>query len=98
MDPPTARPLFRESDDDVDRRIAADMNCLVDTRRLSTQEKIALACRMLADKGHARTLAGQITARGDQGDSYWTTGFGVGFSEACTSNLVLIDGEMHVIG
>lgn len=65
--------------------------------RLALPKRLALACRYLADHGHAATLAGQITVRADDKDSFWTTNFGQGFSEARASNVVRCDGDMNVI-
>ncbi len=58
---------------------------------------LALACRMLADEGHARTLAGQVTARAEQPGTYWTTQWGRAFPEATADNLVRFDDDMQVV-
>lgn len=63
----------------------------------SSKEKIALSCRYLADEGHAKTLAGQVTVRAEQPGTFWTTHFGSGFADVRTSNLVRVDSEMNVI-
>jgi|SRR5690625_673422 len=66
------------------------------TQHWNTQEKIALACRMLADQGHWHGgLAGQFTAKGDEPDTYWTLPFGVGADEAQASNLIQIDDDLR---
>jgi L-fuculose-phosphate aldolase len=59
--------------------------------------KLALACRILADEGHARTLTGQITARAESHETFWTTRFDVGFSETTTSSLLRVSGAMSVL-
>ena len=48
----------------------------------SARQKIALACRILADEVHESALAGQITARGEKPGTYWMLSFGLGFDEA----------------
>lgn len=52
------------------------------------REKLALSCRILANQGHESALAGQITARGDEPNTYWMLSFGLGFDEAQRSNIV----------
>jgi L-fuculose-phosphate aldolase len=57
----------------------------------TTRQKIALASRILASEGHWRGLAGQITCRGPRPADMLTLGFGMGFDEACASNLSIVD-------
>ena len=61
------------------------------------RQKMALACRILADEGHESALAGQITARGDNPGTYWMLSFGLGFDEATASNLVLVDDDLNLL-
>ena len=63
----------------------------------SLRQKIALTCRILAAEGHESALAGQITARGDRPGTYWMLSFGLGFDEACASNLVLVDDDLKLL-
>ena len=63
----------------------------------SLRQKLALACRMLANDGHASGLAGQITARGEDPSTFWTQRFGLGLEEMSASNLLLVDGDLNVI-
>ena len=64
----------------------------------SVPQKLALACRMLADNGHWRGgLAGQITARGEQPGTFWTLRFGYGADEATASDLILIDENLKAL-
>jgi len=59
-------------------------------------QKLALACRMLADNGHWRGgIAGQISARGEQPGTFWTLRFGYGADEAVASELILIDEDLN---
>jgi len=59
--------------------------------------KVALACRILAEQGHESALAGQITARGPRPNTYWMLSFGLGFEEAMTSNIVLVDQQLTIV-
>ncbi len=63
----------------------------------SLRQKMALACRILAAEGHESALAGQITTRGDRSGTYWMLSFGLGFDEACASNIVLVDDDLRLI-
>ena len=78
---------------EVDRNIAAGLRASSFTAR----EKLALACRILADEGHARTLAGQITVRAQPAGSFWTTRFGLGFGEITVGQLLRVDEEMRTV-
>jgi len=92
----THKSFLTESDRTISRQVDRDMRAELTGTIFSETEKIALACRILADHGHAQTLAGQITVRADDA-SYWTTGFGAGFAESSVSNLVRVDHEMKVV-
>src|SRR5215470_5250611 len=63
----------------------------------SLRQKIALTCRILAGEGHESALAGQITARGERPGTYWMLSFGLGFDEACASNIVLVDDDLNLL-
>jgi L-fuculose-phosphate aldolase len=60
------------------------------------RQKVALAGRILNSEGHWRGLAGQITCRADSptDTNMVTFGFGVGFDEACASDLSLVDKDL----
>lgn len=61
------------------------------------QQKMALACRILATEGHESGLAGQITARGPRPGTYWMLSFGLGFDEATATNIVLCDDDLNLL-
>jgi L-fuculose-phosphate aldolase len=87
--------FFTRSAEQIARRLDNDMSRALETSAFSPVEKLALACRILADEGHARTLAGQITVRAESRDTFWTTHFGAGLAGASVDNLVRVDGEMQ---
>lgn len=89
--------FFSESASEVARRVDAQMEATLGESEFSLPQKLALACRMLAQEGHARTLAGQVTARDRDSATFWSTNFKLGFSEARASNLLRIDSAMSVI-
>src|SRR5580692_3730168 len=73
--------FFTRSAEQIARRLDEDMSRALEVSAFSPLEKLALACRLLADEGHARTLAGQITVRAESRETFWTTNFGAGLAE-----------------
>ncbi len=67
------------------------------TEKLSTREAVAQTCRTLFAFGHDSGLAGQITARAEQPNTYWTQRLGLGFDEITAENLLLVDEDLNVI-
>ena len=63
----------------------------------STRQKLALTCRILYDGGHDSGLAGQITCRAEQPDTFYTQQLGLGFDEIATSNLINVDQDLQVV-
>lgn len=89
--------FFARSSEEIYRRLDDEMNQSLGGSTFSLLEKLALACRVLADEGHARTLAGQITVRAEARDTFWTTNYGAGLAETTVGNLVRVDGEMRPV-
>jgi L-fuculose-phosphate aldolase len=89
--------FFAKGAETIAETIDREMSNILGTSRFTPQENLALACRLLADEGHARTLAGQITMRADQRETLWTTSFGVGFAETSAGNLLRVDDEMQTV-
>jgi L-fuculose-phosphate aldolase len=78
----------------VDRELAA----FAKASPWNAKQKLALACRMLAARGHWEGgLQGQISARGEQPGTYWTLRFAEGADEAQASRLLLIDGDLNCL-
>ena len=63
----------------------------------STQQQVALTCRILYGQGHDSGLAGQITARVDGATNFITQRLGLGFEEITASNLLVVDEDLNVI-
>jgi len=59
--------------------------------------RLALTCRILYSKGHDSALAGQITARANEPDLYWTQALGFGFDEISPENLLKVDANLSVV-
>lgn len=73
------------------------MRQLLSPSKWSTREKLALACRSLFEEGHDAGLAGQITARAEAADTYYTQQLGLGFDEITPGNLLLVDQDLNVL-
>ena len=82
--------MKQEFIDRVNREMAEDLPSL----KGSTPELLAACCRILAAEGHESGLAGQVTARADQPNTFWTLEFGYGFDEATTNRMVLVDDDL----
>jgi len=76
--------------DRVNREMSQDLSGL----KKSTPEMLAIACRILAAEGHESGLAGQVTARAEKPDTWWTLEFGYGFDEATAGRMVLVDEDL----
>lgn len=63
----------------------------------TVRQKLALACRILFDAGHASGLSGQASARATPGSTFYTQRFGLGFDEIRASNLVRVDDDLEVV-
>ncbi|MCP2518022.1 aldolase [Achromobacter mucicolens] len=82
--------------DELIARAQAEMQRQFDTPQWTLRERLALTCRILFDGGHDSGLAGQITARADAPDRYFTQRLGLGFDEITASNLLLVDEDLRV--
>ena len=82
--------MKQEFIDRVNREMSQDLSGL----RKSTPEMLAIACRILAAEGHESGLAGQVTARADKPNTWWTLEFGYGFDEATANRMVLVDEDL----
>lgn len=71
-----------------------DMQRLIQDMDLTDREKLALTCRILFDKGHNSGLAGQVTCRTDQPNTFLTQRLGLGFDEITADNLITVDHDL----
>lgn len=78
-------------------RIRADMEKYLSAGQWTLKQKLALTCRILAREGHASGLAGQITARAEEPDIFWTIRLGLGFDEISASNLIRCDHDLNAL-
>ncbi len=76
--------------DRVSREMDEDLGVL----QMSSAEALAACCRILAREGHESGLAGQVTALGEKPNTWWTLKFGLGFEEATTERMALVDEDL----
>ena len=76
-------------------RVSREMDEDLKSISLSTPEALSGACRILAREGHESGLAGQVTARGEKLDTWWTLQFGYGFDEATPERMVLVNEDLR---
>lgn len=89
--------LQTKAKDEYNERSSKEMEKYLKMPDWSVMQKIALACRILASEGHESALAGQLSARGEKPGTYWMLSFGLGFDEACASNIVLCDDNLNLL-
>ncbi|CAM5218436.1 L-fuculose phosphate aldolase [Castellaniella defragrans] len=66
---------------------------------ISVPKALASAAHILFMLGHTTEsgLAGQVSARGEDPETFWTQQWGTGFEEATEDNLLLVDGDLTVL-
>jgi len=88
---------FTDSKSDLMRRAQEQLSAQTVESQLSTRQKLALTCRALFDAGHDSGLAGQITARAEAENTYYTQRLGLGFDEITEDNLLLVNEDLNVV-
>ena len=76
-------------------RVGREMDADLPELQLSVPEALAAACRIIAAEGHESGLAGQVTARAEKPDTWWTLQFGYGFEEATGDRMALVDADLQ---
>lgn len=85
-----------DTDNALHERVDRELSERIQLPQWKLTERLALACRMLAEQGHWHGgLAGQITARGEEPGTFWTLQFGVGADEVRASELIQIDEDLN---
>src|SRR5262249_4765219 len=75
-------------------RVGREMDADLPELQLSVPDALAAACRILAREEHESGLAGQVTARAEKPDTWWTLQFGYGFEEATAERMALVDADL----
>ncbi len=82
---------FTSSEQEVEKRLSPRMDEHLRATEYTVAQKIAITCRLLFDEGHVPALAGQVSARAEDGASCWTLRWGPGFDEATASDVIRVD-------
>jgi L-fuculose-phosphate aldolase len=85
------------SKQEIVARSLAQMSNELSEQTWTSSQKLALACRILFDGGHDSGLAGQITCRAEDQDTFYTQPFGHGFDEVTHGNLLLVDQDLRTL-
>ncbi len=85
---PSKETIMRTSNQKMEQRAQSNW---------SEQQKLALACRILADEGHGASLAGQVTCRADNSSSMWTQPYGLGLEEIKASDYLLVSEKLALL-
>ena len=80
---------------DLMQHAQQDMQKWISDLDLTDRQKLALTCRILFDHGHDAGLAGQITCRSENKETFITQRFGLGFDEITASNLLSVHLALH---
>ncbi|MGH9439519.1 MAG: aldolase [Terriglobia bacterium] len=94
---PPEKSFFEQSRSDVAQLVNEQLGQLDDNVTLPLDARIAIACRILAEEGHGRTLAGQVTVRVPGEDTFCTLPFDTGFGDARQSVVLRVNGSMNVV-
>ncbi|TCG08137.1 aldolase [Paraburkholderia steynii] len=87
---------FREKEY-FDERATREMKEHLKGAGRTLQESLAYACKILAMTGQEAGLAGQISARSERANAYWTLRFGLGFDEATKDDFIEVDRDLHTL-
>lgn len=79
------------------QRAEAEMDKHLVPRGRTLKETLAAACRVIALHEEDAGLAGQISARSDKPEAYWTLRFGLGFEEATPDDFIEVDKDLNTI-
>lgn len=82
---------------DLMQHAQQDMQKWISDLDLTDRQKLALTCRILFDHGHDAGLAGQITCRSENKETFITQRFGLGFDEITASNLLEVNQDLEPI-
>ncbi|KAH9215500.1 Ribulose-5-phosphate 4-epimerase [Leptodontidium sp. 2 PMI_412] len=76
-------------------RANADMEKHLKPKQRTLRETLAAAARIIALHEEDAGLAGQISARSDKPEHYWTLKFGLGFEEATPEDFIEVDKDLN---
>lgn len=85
------------SKSEIVARSQQQMNAELAEQSWTPRQKLALTCRILFDGGHDSGLAGQITCRAEDADTFYTQPLGQGFDEITHDGLLRVDQDLKTL-
>jgi L-fuculose-phosphate aldolase len=87
------------SKDTIVSNVIRQMNSGLEIEPITIPKALTSAAHILFMLGHTTEsgLAGQVSARGEDPDTYWTQQWGTGFEEVSEDGLLLVDGDLTVL-
>lgn len=89
--------MSERSKDYFAQRTTNEMAQHIKVTDLTVQQQLAVTARMLALDGHESGLAGQISARAADSNTFWTLKLGLGFDEANPSDFIRVDDDLNTV-
>lgn len=80
-----------------DDQARKDMNRHLQGPQRTVQESLAYSARILAMTEQEAGLAGQLTARSNRPNAYWTLRYGLGFDEATPEDFIEVDRDLKTL-
>jgi L-fuculose-phosphate aldolase len=93
----TTGTFISESEEGIHERLGRDLKKHARQENFSLAEMMLIATRKLAEDGHSPFLAGQVTARDEQRDTFWTSDLMKNFAEVNYDDLIRFDRNMDVV-
>ncbi|NKB39346.1 MAG: aldolase [Gammaproteobacteria bacterium] len=97
MSTETPKTFRNESEEGIHERLDQDLKKHASQANFTLAESIIIATRKLADDGHSPFLAGQVTVRDEQRDTFWTSDLMKNFAEVTYADLIRFDRQMEVV-
>ena len=86
-----------ESEEGIHERLGRDLEKHARQENFTLAEMMLIATRKLAEDGHSPFLAGQVTVRDEQRDTFWTSDLMKNFAEVNYDDLIRFDRNMDVV-
>ena len=81
--------FINQSEASINEGINLDLKKHASRENFTLAEMMLIATRKLAEEGHSPYLAGQVTVREEEQDTFWSTDLMKNFAEVDYENLIL---------
>jgi L-fuculose-phosphate aldolase len=89
--------FMNQSEASINEGINLDLKKHASRENFTLAEMMLIATRKLAEEGHSPYLAGQVTVREEEQDTFWSTDLMKNFAEVDYENLIRFDRQMKII-